>query len=129
AGASGRAGSAIVHDGTVAGSSGAYFRTHVPRPGRSRGREEGPVRAKMGWLFRRRLCFGGLAGALVFFCLSLTPSLLPRGVLMQGVISGVTAVIGYGLASCASAVVRRIQSAEPRPATKRVGWWVLLGAT
>jgi uncharacterized membrane protein len=81
------------------------------------------------WLFRRRLCFGGLAGALVFFCLSLTPSLLPRGVLMQGVISGVTAVIGYGFGSCASAVVRRIRSAEPRPSTKRVGWWVLLGAT
>ena len=87
------------------------------------------MRQRLRWLFRRRLCFGGLAGALVFFCLSLTPSLLPRGVVLQGVISGVTAVIGYGLGSGASAAVRKIQSAEPRPATKRIGWWVLLGAT
>jgi uncharacterized membrane protein len=87
------------------------------------------VRARLRWLFGRGLCFGGLAGALVFFCLSLTPSLLPRGVLMQGVISGVTVVIGYGLGSCASAGVRRLRSAEPKPATKRVGWWVLIGAT
>src|SRR4029077_10041097 len=129
AGASGRAGSAIVHDGTVAGSSGAYFRTHVPRPGRSRGREEGPVRAKMGWLFRRRLCFGGLAGALVFFCLSLTPSLLPRGDILQGVLSGITAVIGYGAASALSAGIRKIRSSEPGLRFKRIAWWVLLGAT
>src|SRR3954469_22282851 len=87
------------------------------------------MREKLRWLFRRRLCFGGLAGALVFFCLSLLPSLLPRGVIMQGVISGVTAVIGYGLGSAASAEVRKMQSAEPRPPTKRVAWWVLAGAT
>src|SRR3954452_20281793 len=104
------------------------------------------MRGKLAWLFRRRLCFGGLAGALVFFCLALLPSLLPRGVIMQGVISGVTAVIGYGLGSAASGGGRKVpaagarppaappgfrngQSAEPRPPTKRVAWWVLAGAT
>src|SRR5262245_22688766 len=48
------------------------------------------------WTFWRHLCFGGLAGALVFFCLSLTPSLLPRGWGVQGLLSGITTVIGYG---------------------------------
>ena len=77
----------------------------------------------------RRLCFGGLAGALVFFCFSLSPSLLPRGVVLQGLLSGITAVIGYGLGSGASAAVRKIQSAEPQQRTKRRAWRVLLGAT
>ena len=35
-------------------------------------------------------------GAL-FFCLSLTPSLLPRDWLFQGLIGGINAAIGYGV--------------------------------
>src|SRR4051794_10192993 len=83
----------------------------------------------MRWLFWRHLCFGGLAGALVFFCLSLAPSLLPRGVILQGVISGVTAAIGYGIGSGISAGIRKARSTEPSAHTKRIAWWVLLGAT
>jgi uncharacterized membrane protein len=86
------------------------------------------VRRKVHWLFRR-LCFGGLGGALVFFCLSLSPSLLPRGYVLHGIISGVTAVIGYGFGSAASAITRKIQSAEPQPRTKHIAWRVLLIAT
>jgi uncharacterized membrane protein len=86
------------------------------------------VRDKLAWVFRRGLCFGGLAGALVFFCFSLTPSLLPRGPILQGVISGVTAVIGYGIGSGLSAGIRKLISSEPSPATKRIAWWVVLGA-
>ena len=44
-----------------------------------------------------RLDFGGVAVATVFFCLSLTPSLLPRDWLFQGLISGVNASIGYAI--------------------------------
>ena len=86
------------------------------------------VRRALRWLFRR-LCFGGLCGALLFFCLSLSPSLLPRGVVLQGVLSGITAAIGYGFGSAASAITRKIQSAEPQPRTKRRGWLGLLIAT
>ena len=46
---------------------------------------------------RWRYEFGGLAVAIIFFCLSLTPSLLPREWLFQGVISGLLTAIGYGL--------------------------------
>jgi uncharacterized membrane protein len=87
------------------------------------------VRAKLSWVFRRHVCFGGLAGALVFFCLSMTPSLLPRGVLLQGILSGVTAVIGYGLGSALSAGIRKVIPSEPGRDVKRIAWWVLLGAT
>jgi uncharacterized membrane protein len=80
------------------------------------------------WTFWRHLCFGGLAGALVFFCLSLTPSLLPRGWGVQGLLSGITAVIGYGLGSMLSSWIRMLIPREPNQKVKRVGWWVLTGA-
>jgi uncharacterized membrane protein len=51
---------------------------------------------------RRQYGFAGLAGGTVFFCLSLTPSLLPRGYLFQGLISGLLAAIGYGLGALAA---------------------------
>jgi uncharacterized membrane protein len=89
------------------------------------------VRSKLAWVFKRGVCFGGLAGALVFFCFSLTPSLLPRGPWLQGLICGVTAVIGYGIGSGLSAAIRHWRSvdSEPAPHVKRIAWWVLLGAT
>ena len=70
-----------------------------------------PVRRRfwrMRWVFTRRLCFGGLAGGLVFFCLSMTPSLLPRASLMQGVVSGVAVAIGYGFGSLLSSILRKL---------------------
>ena len=39
----------------------------------------------------------GLILGLSFFCVSLTPSLLPRGYVVQGVLSGVVFVVGYGI--------------------------------
>ncbi|CAN5567312.1 alpha/beta-hydrolase family protein [soil metagenome] len=91
------------------------------RPGR-------PARA-VAWVFRRRLCFGGLVGALVALCCSLTPSLLPRGWILQGVVSGVTVAIGYGLGSMLSSWVRTALRHEPPPRVKQRAWWTLLGAT
>lgn len=63
--------------------------------------------------------------ALVVFWLSLTPSLLPRGWVFQGVASGLLAVIGYGVGSAISALVRRTPVREPSAKTKRVAWWAL----
>jgi uncharacterized membrane protein len=39
----------------------------------------------------------GLTGALIFYCLSLTPSLLPRVWYLQAVMSGITVAIGYAV--------------------------------
>ncbi|MGE3660776.1 MAG: alpha/beta-hydrolase N-terminal domain-containing protein, partial [Pseudonocardia sp.] len=39
----------------------------------------------------------GLSVALIAVCLSLTPSLLPRSGLIQGLVCGIAAAIGYGL--------------------------------
>ncbi len=59
-------------------------------------------------------CWGGL----IFACLSFTPSLLPRGGLIQGVICGITAAIGYGLGVWAASIWRAFadrDSRRPRP--------------
>jgi uncharacterized membrane protein len=44
-----------------------------------------------------RLDFVGVGFGALFFCLSLTPSLLPRDWLFQGLIGGINAAIGYGM--------------------------------
>ncbi|MUL83848.1 MULTISPECIES: alpha/beta-hydrolase family protein [unclassified Mycolicibacterium] len=44
-----------------------------------------------------RLDFAGIAVGTLFFCLSLTPSLLPRDWLFAGLIGGINLAIGYGI--------------------------------
>ncbi|HEY9412495.1 MAG TPA: alpha/beta-hydrolase family protein [Jiangellaceae bacterium] len=78
------------------------------------------------WL---RLDFGGVIGAAFFFCLSLTPSLLPRPWLYQAVVSGLTAAIGYALGAMAGSVIRflthRIRRGwTPARRTVLVAWWL-----
>ena len=48
----------------------------------------------------------GLTMAAWFFALSLLPSLLPRAAMVQGIVSGVTVMIGYGLGAGAQALWR-----------------------
>ncbi|HKA97138.1 MAG TPA: alpha/beta-hydrolase family protein [Streptosporangiaceae bacterium] len=56
----------------------------------------------------------GCWGALIAACLSFTPSLLPRGGLIQGLVCGITAAIGYGLGVLAAWVWRAFADREPR---------------
>jgi uncharacterized membrane protein len=84
---------------------------------------------RLRWVLTRRLCFGGLAGALVFFCLSMTPSLVPREVLMQGIVSGVSVAIGYGFGSLLSSGIRKLIRREPSATFKSWAWWILAGST
>ena len=48
-------------------------------------------------VFTLRFSGPGLVVAALFFALSLEPSLLPREALFQGIVSGVTLAIGYGV--------------------------------
>ena len=66
---------------------------------------------------------------MVFLCLSLTPSLVPRGWLLQGAVSGVSASIGYGLGVLVSHLVRQLvpRWREPSRHLKRRAWWALTG--
>ncbi len=80
-----------------------------------------PERAP-GWV-RRQLhaTLPGCWGALVFACLSFTPSLLPRDGLLQGIVCGVTAAIGYGLGLLVAAIWRAFADRGPRP-PRPTGW-------
>jgi uncharacterized membrane protein len=62
------------------------------------------------------LDFVGVAFGALFFCLSLTPSLLPRDWLFQGLIGGLNAAIGYGIGVFTGKMVRRF-------VLRRRKWW------
>ena len=61
-----------------------------------------------------RLDFVGVAFGALFFCLSLTPSLLPRDWLFQGLIGGINAAIGYGIGVLLGKVVAPLRVTAPR---------------
>jgi uncharacterized membrane protein len=62
------------------------------------------------------LDFTGIAFGALFFCLSLTPSLLPRDWLFQGLIGGLNAAIGYGIGAFLEKMLRRF-------VLHRQKWW------
>ena len=66
----------------------------------------------------------GLWFALLFTCLSFTPSLLPRSGLVQGLVCGINAAIGYGLGVFAAAAWRAVADRDAR--TPRQASWALL---
>ncbi|MCL3838221.1 alpha/beta hydrolase [Aeromicrobium duanguangcaii] len=70
----------------------------------------------------------GLVGALLFALVSLTPSLLPRPALFQGLVTGVTAVIGYGLGVALAWVWRAFADREARtPGARQWRWAAGIG--
>jgi uncharacterized membrane protein len=73
------------------------------------------------------LTLPGCWGGLIFACLSYTPSLLPRGGLIQGIICGITAAIGYGLGVLAASIWRAFPDREPR-SPRRWAWIVFFVA-
>ncbi len=58
------------------------------------------------WLFRP-LNYGGLVGGVAFFALAMTPTLIPRGWVLQGLLAGLTAAIGYGIGACTYKLMKR----------------------
>jgi len=76
------------------------------------------------FLFWPRLSYVGVASALVFFVASVTPSLLPREWLFQGLVSGLCVAAGYSLGTAAAATARRLGVAAMDPATRQPAWMV-----
>ena len=72
-----------------------------------------------------RLTLPGCWGAVILACLSFTPSLLPRGGLLQGIVCGITAAMGYGLGVLAAWIWRAFADRPTRiPSTR--AWRILL---
>ena len=70
--------------------------------------------------------FVGTAVGLLFVFLSLTPSLLPRGPLFQGLVSGGAGAIGYMIGVFAVWLVRYMRGEDTSPTAPRWAWLTLL---
>src|ERR1700758_4572108 len=84
-----------------------------------------PKPARRPW-WVRRYTFTGTAGGLLFIWFSMTPSLLPRTALFQGLVSGVSGAIGYGLGVFAVWLVRYMRTRNYSPPPPRWAWRVLI---
>jgi uncharacterized membrane protein len=84
-----------------------------------------PTAVKKDW-WQRRYTFTGTAVGLLFMLLSMTPSLLPRGPLFQGIVSGAAGAIGYMLGVFAVWMVRFMRSRSSSPPAPRWAWTVLV---
>lgn len=69
-----------------------------------------------------RMPLAPAAGAIVFAWLALTPSLLPKLGVMQGVLCGVFAMIGYGLGALAGWIARSL-GLRLTGRLRRTAWW------
>jgi uncharacterized membrane protein len=69
----------------------------------------------------------GLTCATWAFAASLVPSLLPRAAWLQGIVSGVTVAVGYGIGAGAAALWRYLGIPGLRGRARTVALWVLVG--
>ena len=83
-----------------------------------------PQRREAWWV--RHYTFTGTAVGLVFIWFSMTPSLLPRGPLFQGLVSGLAGAIGYAIGVFAVWLVRFMRSRDSSPPAPRWAWRVLI---
>lgn len=100
--------------------------TEEPAPPTRAGSTES-TEPKRDW-WQRRYTFTGTAVGMVFLWLSLTPSLLPRGPLFQGLVSGAAGAIGYALGVFAVWLVGFMLSRPSSPPAPRTAWAVLVVA-
>jgi uncharacterized membrane protein len=73
---------------------------------------------------RSRWSLPGVTGAVIAACLSLSPSLLPRGSATQGLVAGIGAAIGYGIGVLLAFLARELTDRERRPAGTQA-WRIL----
>ena len=72
--------------------------------------------------------FVGLVVATVFLSASVTPSLLPRHFLTQGLLSGFAVAIGYGVGIALTYFYHFLQFREPQGKTRSISQWIAAGA-
>ncbi|QYC43633.1 hypothetical protein Nocox_30245 [Nonomuraea coxensis DSM 45129] len=78
-------------------------------------------------MVRRWPGFGGVLLGTLFACASLTPSLLPRTWMYQGVMAAVTALMGYAAGAALGALGRALIRYRPPERGRRLAWRALIG--
>lgn len=87
--------------------------------------EEAPSPPERAWWLRHYTFFGTATG-LVFLWFSMTPSLLPRGPLFQGLVSGGAGATGYAIGVFAVWLWRYMLSKPSTPPAPRWAWLALV---
>ncbi|MEM7317320.1 MAG: alpha/beta-hydrolase N-terminal domain-containing protein, partial [Planctomycetota bacterium] len=64
--------------------------------------------------------FVGLVVATLFFSASVTPSLLPRNYLVQGLLSGFAIAMGYGVGICLVVLYEFLQFRRPTERLQKI---------
>lgn len=72
-----------------------------------------------------RFNYVGIASGTIWFCFSLTPSLLPHPWALQGFVGGLCFAAGYGIGVWLSWVGRKIFRKEPSRKVRRYAWYSL----
>src|SRR5699024_6908934 len=93
--------------GCGAQGPGDYAERGAQGPGAAPGRRRRWRRAGRWGLGLATFDITGVFFATLFLCWSLTPSLLPRGWLFQGLIGGINAALGYGVGLAVGWAARR----------------------
>src|SRR5689334_12125301 len=106
---------------TAPPDTSAPWRGWIPAPRRSP--ENSPALSPRRRVVRCGLSVTGFGLSAVFYCLSFTPSLLPRPWLLQGIIAGITAAMGYAVGTATGALVRLRW--WPRRRVEQIAWQVL----
>src|SRR5271156_2220787 len=112
----------------AAGDKSAAEAEQVDAPPAQPEVKPGAPESKLGknrWWVRHYTFFGSAVG-LIFIWFSMTPSLLPRGALFQGLVSGFSGAIGYGLGVFAVWLFRYMSMRESTPPPPRLAWIVLI---
>ena len=76
--------------------------------------------------WQRHYTYTGTVFALVFLWLSLTPSLLPRGPIFQGLVSGAAGAFGYAIGVFAVWLVQYMRSKDSSPHAPKWAWLAMV---
>ena len=78
--------------------------------------------------YRKSFSFPGLVVASLFFAASVTPSLVPRSTVVQGLLSGTALAVGYGVGVLAVWLWQFMELPKPPVRGQRIAKWVSTAA-